>query len=67
MSATMSGLDSLKLWLNKTEIYECAIRPVPLNEYTLLNGQLTEHPPLPFLEPEKIEIQNDLNPRKSLS
>jgi replicative superfamily II helicase len=32
MSATLSGLDQLKKWLD-TEIYECQFRPVPLSEY----------------------------------
>jgi DNA polymerase theta len=32
MSATLSGLDKLKLWLD-TEIFECQFRPVPLSEY----------------------------------
>lgn len=32
MSATMSGLNKLKEWLD-TEIYECQFRPVPLSEY----------------------------------
>ena len=35
MSATMSGLSNLKKWLDKTEVYECQMRPVPLTEYTL--------------------------------
>jgi replicative superfamily II helicase len=51
MSATMSGLQNLKEWLKDTEIYECAIRPVPLSEYTLLAGTgiLTEEPEKQFL------------------
>lgn len=35
MSATLSGLDTLKRWMSKTEVYECNHRPVPLAEYTL--------------------------------
>lgn len=39
MSATMSGLDKLKEWLD-TEIYECKFRPVPLSEYILNSNKL---------------------------
>ncbi len=35
MSATMSGLETLKAWLGETSVYECLHRPVPLTEYTL--------------------------------
>ena len=35
MSATMSGLDTLQRWLDRTSIYQCNHRPVPLSEYTL--------------------------------
>lgn len=35
MSATLSGLDTLKVWLDKTEVFESKHRPCPLNEYTL--------------------------------
>lgn len=39
MSATMSGLESLREWLD-TEIYECSFRPVPLSEYIVNHGRL---------------------------
>ena len=47
MSATLSGLDTLKRWMNKTAVYECTHRPVPLTEYTLepSSGMLYEEPP----------------------
>ena len=35
MSATLTGLSTLKRWLDHTEVYECNHRPVPLAEYTL--------------------------------
>jgi len=35
MSATLSGLETLKVWLNETAVFECLHRPVPLTEYTL--------------------------------
>lgn len=35
MSATLSGLETLKKWLHKTEVYESRHRPCPLTEYTL--------------------------------
>ena len=34
MSATMSGLETLKAWLGETAVYECLHKPVPLTEYT---------------------------------
>jgi hypothetical protein len=39
MSATMSGLPTLKSWLD-TEVYESTYRPVPLTEYTLVGSRL---------------------------
>lgn len=30
MSATLSGLDTLKVWLDKTAVFECTHRPNPL-------------------------------------
>jgi len=50
MSATLSGLDTLKSWLNVTAVYECLHRPVPLSEYTLdaQAGMLCEEPPKAF-------------------
>ena len=47
MSATLSGLDTLKRWMNRTAVYECTHRPVPLTEYTLeaSTGTLYEEPP----------------------
>ena len=41
MSATMSGLDMLKKWLD-TEIFECQFRPVPLSEYLQMNHKLMD-------------------------
>ena len=41
MSATMSGLATLRHWLDKTAIYQCNHRPVPLSEYTLNVQQRT--------------------------
>lgn len=35
MSATLSGLTTLKRWLDSTQVYQCNHRPVPLTEYTL--------------------------------
>ena len=40
MSATLSGLDMLRRWLD-TEIYECQFRPVPLSEYIQVAHKLT--------------------------
>jgi len=56
MSATLSGLETLKVWLNETAVYECLHRPVPLTEYTLdsQSGTLFEEPARPF------RIQNQL-------
>lgn len=50
MSATMSGLETLKAWLGETAVYECLHRPVPLTEYTLdtQSGYLFEEPPRPL-------------------
>jgi hypothetical protein len=50
MSATLSGLETLKVWLDKTSVYECTHRPVPLTEYTLdgNSGILWEEPPKAF-------------------
>lgn len=47
MSATLSGLGTLKKWLASTEVFECNHRPVPLAEYTLEanNGALCQEPP----------------------
>jgi len=47
MSATLSGLTTLKSWLAKTEVFECNHRPVPLAEYTLevKTGKLCLEPP----------------------
>ncbi len=39
MSATMSGLNYLRQWLD-TEIYECQFRPVPLSEYLQIGTKL---------------------------
>ena len=52
MSATMSGLETLRLWLDKTSIYQCNHRPVPLSEYTL-----DVHHRLLSLEPAKSHLQ----------
>jgi hypothetical protein len=41
MSATLSGLDMLKKWLD-TEIYECQFRPVPLSEYLQIGTKLMD-------------------------
>ena len=35
MSATMSGLNTLRDWLGETAVYECQHRPVPLSEYII--------------------------------
>jgi len=50
MSATLSGLETLKSWLNLTAVYECLHRPVPLSEYTLdaQAGMLCEEPSKAF-------------------
>ena len=47
MSATMSGLETLKAWLKQTAVFECTHRPVPLTEYTLdaNSGTLFQEPP----------------------
>jgi DNA polymerase theta len=39
MSATLSGIDILKKWLN-AEFYECTFRPVPLQEYVKMGNRL---------------------------
>ena len=41
MSATLSGLDHLRKWLD-TEIYECQFRPVPLSEYLQIGSKLLD-------------------------
>jgi len=57
MSATMSGLQTLKGWLGETAVYECQHRPVPLTEYTIdrNTNTLYEEPPCNYFEK-----QNDL-------
>ena len=65
MSATLSGLETLKNWLNVTAVYECTHRPVPLTEYTLdvSSGMIYEEPPKAFrLEGELQEV--DSSPQK---
>ena len=49
MSATLSGLDTLKKWLDKTEVFQSNHRPVPLSEYIYdsRNGILSLEPPRP--------------------
>jgi replicative superfamily II helicase len=41
MSATLSGLDKLKEWLD-TEVFECQFRPVPLSEYLQVGCRLMD-------------------------
>lgn len=50
MSATLSGLETLKSWLHVTSVFECTHRPVPLSEYSLdaMSGILYEEPPKAF-------------------
>lgn len=49
MSATLSGLETLKKWLEKTEVYQSNHRPVPISEYILdsRSGKLSLEPPKP--------------------
>ena len=62
MSATMSGLATLRHWLDKTAIYQCNHRPVPLSEYTLNVQQRTlslEPPKSHLLQSKQATLTGD--------
>ena len=67
MSATLSGLDTLKRWLDKTEVFQSNHRPVPLSEYIYDSkmGILSMEPPRPNkLKQEITDIKQDCEKRR---